>query len=229
MATIKEFEGQSWMLQSDVDAVVADRVREISAAKKAAEAAAKEAADKLKDAELKASEAEEAAAGAGALKAALDEAQARVLKAEGRYERHMALADKGITEPDIRDALLWAHDRAQEKIPAKDRQGLAEVLEAWAADPDAAPASVRPHLASLAQAEGDGDGGGDGEVAGENPSGGDAGDPVKSRGRGALPRLPTQAPDKPGPSQESMSLEEIYDADGDKLDSMIKQYRESRG
>ena len=226
---IKEFEGQEYVLKKDVDQLVAERVAEISTKKREAEARALEAEKAAKEAEAKAKTAEEAAAGAGALKAQLDEAQARAARSEGRYERHMALADKGITDADVRDAIEWAHERSQAELPKGQQQTLPDALDAWLTDPDKAPASVRPHLIAVAQAVATGDEqGGDAGAAGGDQRGSEGGEDApkaQPRGRGALPQLPGQRQNKPTPNQPTLTLEQIYAADGDELDKMMEQFK----
>lgn len=240
MPTEIEHEGKKYILKSDVDDIITSRVSEVSAKRREAEARAVAAERELENAKAKLTEAD-------GLGAQITDLRAELAAANARYDRHSQIAAAGITDPDVRDAIEWAYERTNGRLPKKDQRSLEDTLAAWAEEPDSAPASVRHHFAEATAASGDGgaaegavQGAGAGAGAGGSSAGEGAGgtatggSTATGAGAGAggrtLPKAPKQAATKPSPVAKPLTLDAIYGAkDGQELDAMIAQFKGATG
>lgn len=237
MPTIKEFEGQKWVLQSDVDEIVTSRLTEVTGKKREAET-------KLATTERELADLKKTAGNTEALAAEVADLRGKLAQSDARYERHTAIAAAGITDPDLRDAVEWAYERANGKLAKKDQRSLQDTIEAWSSDPTAAPASVRHLFEAAGEAAGGGEADG-GEAAGAAGTAGAAGAAGAGQAAGsaggagqaagtqagagaakALPKGPKQAGNKPGPGPKGVTLEQIYAAKtNEELDALMSEFK----
>ena len=78
------------------------------------------------------------------LQAKIEDLQAQLTDANTRYDRHNAMAQNGFTDPELREAVEWAYNKAMQgnETPTP----LADWLASIKADPTNAPLVLRPHL-----------------------------------------------------------------------------------
>jgi hypothetical protein len=231
MPTEKEFEGKTWVLKTDVDEIVAGRLSEVTRKKNDLEARIASLEKDLDGAKTKGAQGDAAAA-------QIAELREQLAAANARYDRHSAMAAHGILDPDVRDAVEWAYERTNSKLPKKDQRPFTDTLDDWVGDNEKAPASIRHHLVAEAATEGGdagagadagdaGDAGGDDAAgaAGGTQAGAGAKKPAAGTGAKPLPKKPKAAPTKPSPHSTPVTLDDIYGADDKKLDELVKQYK----
>jgi hypothetical protein len=131
---VKIIEGVEYVLKTDIENAMKDRISKLTA----------RATDAEKQLEAMQTQVEAVAN----LEATNKELQAKLDATTAQYERHNALAQNGFIEPDIRDAVEWAYERATK---GQDKpQTLVEWIQDIKADPTNAPAILRPHLQTSA-------------------------------------------------------------------------------
>lgn len=139
MKTI-EHEGTKYVLKSDVEGIIKERLAKMASRASEAEALNKELQGQV-----------EALSGAQStvdlLTQQLDERTAELAKAEQRYQRHTAISQHGLTDPDIIELIEWQYTKAtagDDKAPA-----LEEWMTNMMSDISTAPLALRPHLSAL--------------------------------------------------------------------------------
>ena len=60
----------------------------------------------------------------------------------GQFGRYKDLTAAGITDPDVAEVAEWTYGR----LPAEGRPAFGDAIKAWKAEPDKAPAAMRPFL-----------------------------------------------------------------------------------
>ena len=134
---IKEIEGVEYVAKSDMEAAVKDRISKLSARAVQAEEAAQALQTELDNQTGKLGSLD-------TLQSKIEDLQAQLTDANTRYDRHNAMAQNGFTDPELRDAVEWAYNKAMQ---GNDQPTpLADWLASIKADPSNAPLVLRPHL-----------------------------------------------------------------------------------
>ena len=134
-------EGVEYYQADQVEALIRSRLAKVSERARTAEG-------KLEELEGQLGEAQSKVGVSDTLAARVAELESSLTTAEGKYSRHSAISSQGFTDPDVRDLIEWAFDRATSSAEEGDRPELTEWLSAMKEDPSSAPAALRPHLAS---------------------------------------------------------------------------------
>jgi len=140
----KIIEGVEYIEKSAVDQIVSSRLTKLAEKLRSAEDNAAQLQAQLDSSASRLTEADGLAGTVADLRAQLE-------SANSRYDRHSTIAQIGITDPDLRDAVEWQFERSQQSVAKKDRVSLGEWLQNQMASPDTAPAVLRPHLQALTQ------------------------------------------------------------------------------
>ena len=140
----KIIEGVEYIEKSAVDQIVSSRLTKLAEKLRSAEDNAAQLQAQLDSSASRLTEAEGLAGTVADLRAQLE-------SANSRYDRHSTIAQIGITDPDLRDAVEWQFERSQQSVAKKDRVSLGEWLQNQMASPESAPAVLRPHLQALTQ------------------------------------------------------------------------------
>lgn len=140
----KIIEGVEYIEKSAVDQIVSSRLTKLAEKLRSAEDNAAQLQAQLDSSASRLTEADGLAGTVADLRAQLEHANSR-------YDRHSTIAQIGITDPDLRDAVEWQFERSQQSVAKKDRVSLGEWLQNQMASPDSAPAVLRPHLQALTQ------------------------------------------------------------------------------
>lgn len=222
---IKEFEGAKWIPVSEHEEALAAVTREKTDAK-----------GRVTQLERELATAKEKGATADGAAAEIAELRKRLEGAEARYERHVAISQLGITDPDVIETIEWQYERANGKLNKKDQRSLADTLAAWTEDPATAPSSIRHHFEAGGAGEGAGAEGAQGadatagadaaanKAGGANDAAAGGGGNDAAAAAKKQPPRPARVPAKPGPQGRPVTLDDIYNADDKGLDELVKQF-----
>ena len=139
---IKEIEGVEYVAKSDLEAAFKERISKLSARALQAEETAAALQTELDNTTGKLGSLD-------TLNTKIQELQTQLTDANTRYDRHNAMAANGFTDPEIREAVEWAYNKAMQgnETPTP----LADWLASIKADPNSAPLVLRPHLQTPTQ------------------------------------------------------------------------------
>ena len=112
-------EGQEYILKSEVDGIVRERLSKVTETKRSAEKRVQELESQLEDMSGKVK-------GAEAMASQLATLQDELAVSNQRYERHQAIAAQGITDPEVRDLVEWQYNKAMDSKAKKDRIPMGE-------------------------------------------------------------------------------------------------------
>lgn len=112
-------EGQEYILKSEVDGIVRERLSKVTENKRSAEKRVSELEAQLEDMSGKVK-------GAEAMASQLASLQDELAVSNQRYERHQAIAAQGITDPEVRDLVEWQYNKAMDSKAKKDRVPMGE-------------------------------------------------------------------------------------------------------
>ena len=112
-------EGQEYILKSEVDGIVRERLSKVTENKRSAEKRVSELESQLEDMSSKVK-------GAEAMASQLASLQDELAISNQRYERHQAIAAQGITDPEVRDLVEWQYNKAMDSKAKKDRVPMGE-------------------------------------------------------------------------------------------------------
>ena len=112
-------EGQEYILKSEVDGIVRERLSKVAEGKRMAEG-------KVLELEAQLETMNEKVKGVDAMASQLSQLQDELAVSNQRYERHSAIASHGITDPEIRDLIEWQYTKAMDGKTQKDKQSLSE-------------------------------------------------------------------------------------------------------
>lgn len=142
MKTIQDEEGNVYVLKSDMESIIKERISKVSARAKEAETTARTLQTEL-------DEAKKSAGISDTLSQQLDDYREQLQKANSRYDRYKAISKHGLVDDEMVEAIEWSYEKAMGKVGKKEQVPLTEWLEKAVQDPSTAPAVLRPHLQSL--------------------------------------------------------------------------------
>lgn len=203
----KEIEGVEYVAKADIEAAVQARISKLSARAVQAEETAQALQTELDTQSGKLGSLD-------TLQSKIEDLQAQLTDANSRYDRHNAMAQNGFTDPELRDAVEWAYNKAMQG--AEKPMALADWLASIKADPTNAPLVLRPHLQTTPP-----------PVDPSTPSATPDAQPVAQTDTPALDVAPALLPPKtnmgaqPAPTQQGDILKQLATAD-------LETYRANR-
>jgi hypothetical protein len=141
--TTKIIDGIEYIEKTAVDGIVSNRLNKLSEKLKASQELNKNLQGEMDNLNSN-------TADTSVLSTELADLKSQLENSNLRYNRHTSIAQAGIIDPDLRDAVEWAYERAQKDLPKKDKTGLSVWLSEQMQNPATAPAVLRPHLQTLA-------------------------------------------------------------------------------
>ena len=141
-------EGKEYILKEEVDGIVRERLSKVTEAKRQAESRANLLESQISDMESKVKNTE-------AMTSQLAQLRDELAVSNQRYERHSAIANHGITDPEIRDLVEWQFNKAMEGKPKKDKVSLATWLGSMKEGGDI-PVVLKPYLGEMISAAAEG-------------------------------------------------------------------------
>ena len=137
-----ENEGRVYVLKSEMENIIKERVSKVAQRATLAEKA-------LDEAESRLSKAEKAMSSVDILNQQLQEMQSKLSTAEKRFDRYQSISKHGLTDPDLVEAIEWSYERSQRGASEKEKVSLSEWLDNQVKSPENAPITIRPHLQAL--------------------------------------------------------------------------------
>ena len=137
-----EHDGKTYILKSQMESIIKDRVGKVAQRATLAETA-------LAQAEKRLAQAEKAMSTVDILNTQLAEMQTKLQTSENRFNRYQSISKHGLTDPDLVEAIEWSWERSQRSKGDKEKQSLSEWLDSVVENPDSAPITIRPHLQAL--------------------------------------------------------------------------------
>ena len=138
----KEIEGKTYILKSDVENIIKQRLEKVASRANQAEQRANQLQTDL-------DKASKSTATIDLLTQQLDEMKGRLSSSEQKFTRYQAISKHGLTDPSIVDAIEIFFEKSQDGKPKKERSSLGEWLDQIVENPDNAPTILRPHIKSL--------------------------------------------------------------------------------
>ena len=138
----REIEGKVYILKSDVENIVKQRLDKVAARANQAEQRATQLQDEL-------DKAGKATATIDLLTQQVEKMKGELQTSQAKFTRYQAISKHGLTDPDIIDAIEWSYERAQSKLSKKEQSPLGEWLDSLVENPENAPTVLRPHFTKL--------------------------------------------------------------------------------
>lgn len=208
-----ENEGRTYVLKSEMENIIKERIGKVATRATTAEKALEEAQSRL-------AKAEKAMSSVDILNQQLTEMQTRLQSSEQRFERYQSISKHGLTDPDLVEAIEWSFERAQKGKNDKERQTLSDWLDQQVENPETAPITIRPHLQALKMIGEDNAEPGDMQEASTASQLQQLGESLEPREQAAAPRANVgaiPAPDSPGFLDRALKDPEFYAANRDKV------------
>ena len=137
-----EHEGKTYILKSQVESIIKERIGKVAQRATVAEQA-------LEEAQRRIEKSEKAMSSIDILNQQLSEMQSKLSSSEQRFQRYQSISKHGLTDPDLIEAIEWSYERAQKNVGDKERLSLSDWLDSQVDNPDEAPITIRPHLRAL--------------------------------------------------------------------------------
>ena len=137
----REIDGVIYVPQAEIELAFKDRIKKLSGDRLAAEDRVKALQEELDTVTGKLGTLDTMAQ-------QIDELTGKLQQSESRYSLHTTMATHGFTDPDLRDAVEWAYNRALKNVDEKEKVAIDTWLATIKENPDTAPAILKPHLSS---------------------------------------------------------------------------------
>lgn len=137
-----EHEGKTYILKSQVESIIKERVGKVAQRATIAEQA-------LEDAHKRLEKSEKAMSSIDILNQQISEMQSKLSTSEKRFSRYQSISKHGLTDPDLIEAIEWTYERAQSKLDEGEKVSLSDWLDSQVKNPEKAPITIRPHLHAL--------------------------------------------------------------------------------
>lgn len=137
-------EGKTYILKSQVEGIIKDRISKIASRASEQEQRANELETSLADIQQR-------AASIDIISAQLEEMKGKLSASENRFHRFQAVSKYGITEPDIIEAIEGSYEKSMKNKPKKEHVSLEDWISNHIQSPDKAPILLRPHFMQVSK------------------------------------------------------------------------------
>lgn len=137
-------DGETYVLQSDMEQAIQNRISKIAGR-------ANEAESRMKEMEQAMADMKNQVATVDMLHQQITDYKSQLDTANLRYERHATITKYGLNDGELLEAVEWQYERAMKNRAKKDQQSLADWLATCVEDPSNAPVVLRPHIQHLSQ------------------------------------------------------------------------------
>ena len=140
-----EHEGKTYILKSQVEAIIKDRVSKVAARANEAESQLKEATSQIESMQGK-------QASLDMLTEQIQNLKGELAASENKFNRYQSMSKHGISDSELIEAIEWQYEKSMKGKSKKEITPLSEWLENHLSNPAEAPIAIRPHLQNLAEA-----------------------------------------------------------------------------
>ena len=137
-------EGKTYILKSQVEGIVKERISKIASRASEAERRANELETSLSDIQSR-------AASIDIISAQLEEYKGRLQASENKFNRYKSVSRYGITEPDIIEAIEYSYEKSMKSKSKKDKVSLDDWISNHIQAPEQAPILLRPPLLQVSR------------------------------------------------------------------------------
>lgn len=141
-----EHEGKTYILKSNVENIIKERVAKVATRASEAEQRATDFESQLKASQKK-------QANVDVLTNQISELKTQLETSSNKFNRFQSISKLGITDGEIIDLIEWSFDKSMQGKDAKDQQDLSEWLSHNIENIEEAPAAIRPHLKAIQSTE----------------------------------------------------------------------------
>lgn len=213
MKTITDEDGNVYVLKTDMESVIKERIAKVSAR-------AQQAEEQVRTLQTDLDAAKQSAGTSDVLAQQLEDYREQLQQANSRFDRYKAISKHGLVDDDMIEAIEWSYEKSQTNVAKKDRISLTDWLESAVSNPDKAPTILRPHLQQLQQANSE-------QANSEQVSSEPSSTPQVTQqtapnvNNGAMPPI-----DSPDIIQRGLSDADFYQSN---RDAIVKQWRAKYG
>ena len=144
MKTITGDDGEVYVLKTDMEQAIKERISKVSAR-------AQQAEEQVRTLQSDLDAAKQSAGTSDVLAQQIEEYREQLQQANSRFDRYKAISKHGLVDDDMIEAIEWSYEKAQSKLEKKNRQSLTDWLESAVSNPEAAP-TEQASSPSMAQA-----------------------------------------------------------------------------
>ena len=146
MSSEIEHEGKKYILKSQVETMIKDRVSKVAQRANEYQGQIETLRTELQGLQGK-------TASVDLLQEQLATLKSKYEASEGRFKRFKSVSKYGLTDPDLIDGVEWSYEKSQQGLSKKDRTSFSDWLEHTFENPDQAPIMLRPHITALKSQE----------------------------------------------------------------------------
>jgi hypothetical protein len=137
-----EHEGKTYILKSQVESIIKDRVSKVAQR-------ATEAENQVSSLTKEIDSFKSKQASIDMLSEQITSLKAELKTSETKFSRYQNMTKLGISEPELIEAIEWQYDKAMTGKSQKELVPLNEWLQSHIDDVDNAPLAIRPHLQNI--------------------------------------------------------------------------------
>lgn len=137
-----EHEGKTYILKSQVEGIIKERVAKVAQR-------ATEFETQVQELESLLSKQQSKQASYDVLAQQVNDLRNKLSETETKHSRYITMSKHGITDPELIEVIQWQYNRSMKGKNQKEQQPLEEWFSSHLQNPDEAPITLRPHLQKL--------------------------------------------------------------------------------
>jgi hypothetical protein len=139
-----EHDGKTYILKSQVESIIKDRVSKVAQRASEYENAAKSLSHELETMKGKQASYDVLAEQVVQLKSELEQSNTK-------FQRFQSMTKHGISDQELVETIEWVYDKNMKSKPAKEQVDLETWLQSQFENPNDAPIAIRPHIQQITQ------------------------------------------------------------------------------
>lgn len=139
-----EHEGKTYILKSQVESIIKERVSKVAQRATEAETQVNDLSKQIESFQSK-------QASIDLMNQQIQELQGKLKTSENKFERYQSMAKIGINDSDLIDAIEWQYNKSMNGKTDKEKIDLNEWLQNQIENPDESPIAIRPHIKSISE------------------------------------------------------------------------------
>ena len=144
MKTITGDDGLTYVLKTDMENIIQERLKKVSDKTRLAE-------ERAADLQTQLEEAQKVSQSSDILSDRVRELEQQLNNQQSKYDRYTKISQYGLYDKEMVDLVEWSYDRATKDMTDKKKPTLEDWLEEAYNNPESSPVTLRPHLERLRQ------------------------------------------------------------------------------